>query len=489
MMIPSSLHAGATSLTPGAAWSSSNHHPHSVQFYGDDAFLLDGLSRFIGAALQANEAGVVFATPAHREGLAARLQARGLDVAEVVSQERYIVLDAEETLALCLRDGRPDPARFARVVGDVIEHATAGAQRRVAIFGELVALLYAEGKSQAAIEIEHLWNDLARTHQFSLHCAYPLSVFGRAEDSASLQEICAAHSHVVPAENYVSLRTEDERLRAIALLQQKQEVLKCEIEERRRLEEALRERNRELAAAVAARDEFLSVAAHELKTPVTVLRAYAQLLLRDARRERPVGPERLASALDAIEQQTGKLHQLVTRLLDTAQIESGKLRIEPVATDLAALVHAALARQRTNTTHDLRYVGPEQLETMVDPLRFEQVLTNLLDNAAKFSPEGGAVTVELAQDDARGVQLSVTDQGIGIPAEQREVIFDRFYQGQGSRHLSGLGLGLYISSEIVALHGGAIHIEEPEQGGARFVVALPPLSGRAAESGTLMAAS
>jgi signal transduction histidine kinase len=488
-MIPSSLNAGTASLAPDAVWSNPDYHPHSVQFYGDDAFLLDGLSRFIGTALRTDGAGVVMATPMHRAALAAQLQAQGLDVAQAIGQGRYIALDAEETLALCLQNGSPDAARFARIVGDVIERAAARTERRVAIFGELVALLYLDGKPQAAIQIEHLWNALAQKHAFSLHCAYPLRAFRREEDGEPLREICAAHSHVLPTENYAALPTEEARLRAITLLQQKQEALKTEIEERKRLEQVLRERNEELDAAVAARDEFLSVAAHELRTPVTVLRAFAQLLLRDARRGRAIGPGRLASALNAIEQQTGKLQQLVARLLDTAQIESGKLRIEPAATDLAALVHAVLMQQRVSANHEFSYVGPEQIETMVDPLRFEQVLTNLLDNAIKFSPQGGVVTVELAQDDASGIRLCVSDQGIGIPAEQREAIFDRFYQGQGSRHLSGLGLGLYITSEIVALHGGSIHIEEPDQGGTRFVVTLPPLNGEAAESASLAAAS
>ena len=245
-----------------------------------------------------------------------------------------------------------------------------------------------------------------------------------------------------------------------------------DITEQKRLEQALRERNQELREAVATRDVFLSVAAHELKSPVTSLRGFAQLLLRDARRQRAIAPERLASALDVIELQTRKLTHLVARLLDTAQIEAGKLRIEPVRTDLVALVHAALAPHHGDVDHTFVFEGPAQLAAVVDPVRFEQGITNLLDNAVKFSPHGGRVTVGLEQGADGGIRLSVTDQGVGIPPDQHEAVFERFHQAHGAHHLSGLGL--HITREIVALHGGGVRIEELAHPGSRFVVALPP---------------
>jgi signal transduction histidine kinase len=114
----------------------------------------------------------------------------------------------------------------------------------------------------------------------------------------------------------------------------------------------------------------------------------------------------------------------------------------------------------------------------VDPLRLEQVVTNLLDNAVKYSPNGGAIKVTLALRRARDTaadwaELSVRDYGLGIPPEQRGQIFERFYQAHGNGHKSGLGLGLYISRQIVELHGGEICAEFPPDGGTRFVVRLP----------------
>ncbi|MEA2576338.1 MAG: hypothetical protein QOH93_3636 [Chloroflexia bacterium] len=453
---------------------------HAVQFYDNDAFLLDELSGFIGSALISGEAGIVVATPEHREGLAQRLREGGVDIEPAVEQGRYVALDAYETLSRFTRDGRPDAAVFTEVIGGVISGATlaaGGERQRVAVFGEMVALLWLNGKPEAAIELEELWNGLAHAHTFDLLCAYPMSFFPESADGESLGRICGTHSRVVPSESYTSLVDNDERLRAIAILQQKAQALEGEIEERKRVEQALRERNEELRAAIAARDEFLSIAAHELKTPVTSLRGFAQLLLRDIERNREVSPRRLQAALDTIDLQTGKLNTLVARLLDTAQIEAGKLRIEPVRTDLAVLVRSAISQQQSDAHHSFTYEGPEHLNLMLDPVRFEQVIANLLQNAVKFSPEGGVVAVELRPTAPAGAVLSVTDQGVGIPVAQRDAVFERFHQAHSEGHLSGMGLGLYIAREIVAMHGGLIWVEGPEHGGSRFVVALPAQTG------------
>lgn len=468
-----------TTLVPAVERDDLSHRAHTVQFYGDAAFLLEDLSRFIGGALGAGDAAVVLATEAHRDGLEDRMTAGGVDVTRALDQGRYIARDAAAVLAECMVDGWPDAARFTEIMSGIIQRAraTAGDDPRVVVFGELVALLCTEGQVDAALRLEELWNALGEAYVFNLHCAYPLDAFPRAEDGWAIEQVCTAHAHVVPAESYTALPDDPQRLRAIALWQQKAQALETEIAERERVEVALRQRNRELDAAIAARDAFLSVAAHELKTPLTSLRAFAQLLLRDARQGRETSRDHLTAALSAIEAQTGKLSDLVARLLDTAQIESGRLRIEPVPTDVAALLRSVLAAHARDSGHPLVVDAPDRLEARVDPLRFEQVITNLLDNAVKFSPGGGEVAVALGRDPDGDLRLTVTDQGIGIPPEQREAVFHRFYQASAERHLSGLGLGLYITREIVHLHGGAVHIEDPPHPGSRFVVTLPPSAG------------
>ena len=462
---------------PSAEWDGPATHVHSVQFYEEDSFLLEELSRFVGAALGAGEAGVVIATPSHRAELEQQLRERGLDLRRATAEGRFVAVDAAETLAQFMVDGQPDAARFGERVGGLLARAAGaarGARPRVAAFGEMVALLWMEGQAEAALRLEQLWNDLAQTHVFDLRCAYPLTFFAQAGDHEPIRQICAAHTHVIPAESYTSLDTDEARLQAITGWQQKARALETEIEERKKVEQALQERNEELRQAVATRDEFLSVAAHELKTPLTSLHGFAQLLLRDIRGKGTVAPERLAAALQAVDAQTNKLNQLVARLLDTAQIEAGKLRLEPVRTDLVALVAAALAQRQGGNPHTVVVDGPAHLEAIVDPVRFEQVITNLLDNAIKFSPQGGTVTIGLAHGPGGEVRLSVADEGVGVPPDKREAIFARFQQAHGRHHLSGLGLGLYVAREIVESHGGRIALEDPEQRGSRFVVTLPP---------------
>src|SRR5687767_6848476 len=150
------------SRLPAAESTRLDPHAHIVQFYGADDFLLDEVSRFIGSALGAGDAGIVIATRAHRDEIIRRLKVRGLDIALASRQGRFVSLDAAETLAKFMQDDMPDAARFADLMGGVIARATemvGGESPRVAAFGEMVSLLCAEGKPNAAVRLEELWND------------------------------------------------------------------------------------------------------------------------------------------------------------------------------------------------------------------------------------------------------------------------------------------------------------------------------------------
>jgi signal transduction histidine kinase len=228
----------------------------------------------------------------------------------------------------------------------------------------------------------------------------------------------------------------------------------------------------EAQEAARLRAEFISIAAHELRTPVTSLKGFAQLILRDLDRGR-VTPERIRATLETIDRQADRLTQLVARLLDVARLESGRLTIDRDRVDLRRLVEDVLeAARRGAPEHRLSIVGADSLEADVDPLRLEQVVANLVDNAVKYSLAGGDVEVELSST-GDTVRLAVRDHGIGIPPDRRDNIFDRFYQAHAERNLGGMGLGLYVSRQIVQLHGGVLTAEFPEDGGTRFVVHLP----------------
>jgi PAS domain S-box-containing protein len=237
---------------------------------------------------------------------------------------------------------------------------------------------------------------------------------------------------------------------------------------------------REARRAIQARDEFLSVAAHELKTPLTSMLGFAHMLLRELSPDARPDDWLVRRALQAIEQQSDRLTRLVSRLLDIARIEGGRLAIEPVLTDVVPLVRGVVDTIQASTSrHRLVMQAPAALEAVVDPLRFEQVLTNLLDNAVKFSPPGELIHVDLSVTSIGMLRLAVTDRGAGIPPEGLSRIFERFYQAHAGQYASGMGLGLYISRQIVEQHGGSIHAELPAEGGTRFVVILPTGTGAA----------
>lgn len=238
-----------------------------------------------------------------------------------------------------------------------------------------------------------------------------------------------------------------------------------------RLFEGLFRRARE---AVRLRDEFLSVAAHELRTPITSLRGYADLALRRARQGQVAHPEQVGRAFEVILQQADKQTRLVNQLLDVSRLEAHQPRMELQMTDLTRLVADAVAMVQANTgKHSLVVLAPAPLEATVDPLRLEQVLVNLLDNAVKYSPDGGQIDVAVVADPTGGVEIGVRDRGLGIPPEQRAHIFDRYYRAHAESRVSGFGLGLFISHQIVTLHGGDLRAEFPPDGGTRFVVRFP----------------
>jgi PAS domain S-box-containing protein len=239
-----------TTVAPTAVWYEADHRGHVVQFYTADSFLLDSLSRIVGTALGAGDSAIVVGTKTHRSQLAQRLKARGVQPLAATRRGRYIALDAAELLDKFMRDGRPDAAAFHQVIGDIITQAHAAAENqpsRVVVFGEMVALLWAQGSARAAIELEGLWNELAKTHSFSLHCAYPLQAFYRQEHAEDLLRICNEHSGVIPSESYAALVTNEQRLRNITELQQKAQALETETAEKREILNSLQRREAELS--------------------------------------------------------------------------------------------------------------------------------------------------------------------------------------------------------------------------------------------------
>ena len=222
--------------------------------------------------------------------------------------------------------------------------------------------------------------------------------------------------------------------------------------------------------AVAIRDEFLRVAAHELKTPLTGAKIGVQLLRRSFENVDLTSGQTLA--LDTIGTQINKITTLVGRLLDTTRLDAGVLPLDRVDVDLVDLVRngAELWRTLSDRHEILVTCFPQRLVAHVDPLRIEEVLSNLIDNAIKYSPAGGRIDVDLDHS-AGAATIKVRDHGLGVGPEHRARLFEPFYQAHPDR--SGMGLGLHITRGFVEMHGGTIAAEFPEDGGTRFVVSLP----------------
>jgi PAS domain S-box-containing protein len=576
---------------------------HRVQFYEHDAFLVDVASRFIGTALATGDVAVSIASTANRALIEAQLRARAVDVAAATLQGRYVPLDAAEMLSHFMRDGWPDAQCFDQTVGGAIASAAARHPRStVHGFGEMVALLWAEGKHEAALRVEELWNGLAKTMSFSLLCAYPMRAFRSEAAKGPFLEIVAAHAHVIPTESYGRLSSEEERLRVIAELQQQAAVLEASTVERRRIEEAhaefvaivessndaivgktldgivtswnrsaerlfgytagemigesisclmpperpddfpnilsairrgeriehfetqrvrkdgrridvsltvspikdaagriigaskiardVTDRRRaeaereelrvvaERARAAAetanrAKDEFLAMLSHELRNPLAAVRnAIVAARVDGPRRER---------ALDVAYRQSDHLGRLVDDLLDAARVTQGKITLRRQRVRFATIVERAVETMRPlveERAHALTVsldCGDVQVDA--DAPRLEQVIGNLVANAANYTERGGTIEVTATRDGSE-VALCVRDNGAGIAPELLPRIFDLFTQGARSldRAQAGLGIGLTVVRKIVELHGGRVEARSAGLGhGAELIVHLVAL--------------
>jgi len=229
--------------------------------------------------------------------------------------------------------------------------------------------------------------------------------------------------------------------------------------------------------AQRVKDDFLSIVSHELRTPLTSISGYAQLLERRLR-DRPEAAKEIEQ-MHVIREQAGRMRRLVEDLLDVSRIDRrGGVSVEPEPMDLVQELFAVVARtERDRPDRKVELNAPPTLPIEADRDRIAQVLTNLADNAAKYSPEGGPITITALRVGDE-VEIRVADEGIGIPEELQERVFDLFVQADGDtsqRRFGGLGLGLYITRAIVEGHGGTVRAEPNRQAGSGtvLVVRLP----------------
>jgi PAS domain S-box-containing protein len=567
---------------------------HLVQFYEDDAFLVDSLADWFSEGFNRGDSCVFIGTEAHRTRLESELRKRGVALDQMRAQRRYVRLDAAGTLSKFMVDEWPHEDLFTREFEDVL--ATLSKRGNIRAFGEMVAVLRTDGKPDAAIALEQIWNAFITTHALSLCCAYPLSSFSSDIDVSRFLEVCGQHTSVLPAESYSALNTPEERLAAISLLQQKartleiekarceeaekslhlrqkeladfienafegleqvgpdgrilsanpaqlnllgyradeyighhladfyadrqrfdefwnrmmrhetlydfQAALRCkdgstkyvlihssglwedgrflytrcfvrDVTERVELEQELKVRLAELAQADQRRNEFLAMLGHELRNPLSaMLDSIVTAQLDEARRDR---------ALSIARRQTDQLSGLVDDLLDVGRITQGRIALRKELLNVAKIVKQAVEEARCLVEpgqHQLTVmVSPQAVNAQVeaDAVRLRQVLTNLIHNAAKFTPLGGRIDV-LADLDGAEVVFRVRDSGVGISDDLLPHIFDLFTQSERplDRSHGGLGIGLTVVRRLVEMHGGRVEARSDGLSmGSEFEVRLP----------------
>lgn len=251
--------------------------------------------------------------------------------------------------------------------------------------------------------------------------------------------------------------------------------MNVDIQERKTAEA---ERDRSLRAAqdaIQVRDDFLSIASHELKTPLTPLSTWLQLIQRRLKAGQSIDPSWVTKARSSLD----RLASLINDLLDASRVQARRLtiRLEPVSLSEVVSRQAAAAETLSERHRFVTSRTEQAVWVMGEEARLEQVLNNLIENAIKYSPKGGTVGVTLAVENGEAV-VSVADQGVGIPPDQLGRLFDRFFRARNISAASygGLGLGLYIVRDIIDHHGGRVWVESEPGVGSTFYVALPLLS-------------
>jgi signal transduction histidine kinase len=224
------------------------------------------------------------------------------------------------------------------------------------------------------------------------------------------------------------------------------------------------------------KEDFLKMVSHELKTPVTSIKGYVQLLLMMLKEQEVTPSSFLETPLLRIDSQIKRLSRLISEMLDLSRIEAGKLELQKEVFSLYELLAESVENIRfTNTNHIIKISQDFTGMVYGDKDRIEQVIINLINNAIKYSPDNTAVEVQLYLANENQVAISIKDYGIGIDEEHQQNIFNRFYRaaGQSEENYAGFGIGLFIAKEIIERHNGSITVESEKGNGSIFTFTLP----------------
>jgi signal transduction histidine kinase len=279
---------------------------------------------------------------------------------------------------------------------------------------------------------------------------------GRLTD-AKIGQVIEAFKKENPSSPYEQVKQKKEELKMIAAEQEEQLIRSRYVNEKK--------------------TEFLSIASHELKTPLTTIKAFTQLAMIEGENL----PENIRMYLNKINLQSDKLYKLVLQLLDISKVEAGQLDFAMEEVAINAYIHDTVSLiAKSIPTHPIFIEVKQEVIAKVDKLRLEQVFSNLLVNAAKYSQERSPIRVFAALEEGKMIRISVVDEGIGMSEQNIRRVFEKFFRAEEIvRSYSGLGMGLYIASKIINAHGGRIWIDSQLDVGSTFHFSIPYL--RAAE--------
>ncbi len=460
------------SASPWRSGSSRTHgdgHSHRVQFYESEEFLANVVSDFLHDGLRAGEPALVVATDEHRHAFWAGLEARGLDVARACGDGRLVALDARDVARELVVDGVADAGRFATHVGGAVAACRAGADRPLRVFGEIVDVLWRDGRASAAIRVEELWNELERLHPFSLLCAYAMAGFYRETQAKAFERVCDVHGQVLPAETFPAGDLDDPRSRELARLQQRARALESEIERRKELEAALRDALEERRRTVDFAEKFVAILGHDLRNPLQTVTAAAMLLADRA------GPGEIATLAGRALRSSRRMARMIDQVLDLTRIRLGHgIPLSRRRMDLVELCRSSVddiaAAERARVRLEVR---GDACGTW-DGDRLAQLVSNLLANALAHGARTEPVEISVDGSDRALVVLEVRNGG-AIRHGVLDALFEPFARGPAvsADPPGGLGLGLYISRQVVLAHSGSIDVTSSEEEGTRFAVRLP----------------
>jgi signal transduction histidine kinase len=462
---------------------------HAVQFYERDTFLCDTVAKFLAAGLAEGERVYVVATKRHVNGILKRIPADALRTAR--AEGRVCVFDAQATLRRIMTGDLPDRRLFREFLAEITaEHDRGGPRARA--FGELVDLLVKEGNPRAAILLEELWHDALAEKPFPLLCGYLISQFSRQGDGEKLMEVCVRHSHVIPTESYVELTTPNARLCQVALLQHRDQVLKSEIEHRKKLERALGDALRDLGkvecellgwvkreqdarvraeGSEAQKEKLLGILGHDLRNPLNTILATIRMMTRA---DEAAGPE-MRARLERILASSVRMQRMLEQLLHTAAsrfasapfVERGDVcDLSPLVVELAGEVSAANPSRRLS-------IATVPCRARIDVERIQQVVFSLLNYVVAHTDVESEIRIDVREENANAVVRVASDRFFVDQAQLTQILDAPHYESESPPDSNGLGLGLYLARRIVTAHGGTIAACASSQTGTTLEAILP----------------